>query len=87
MKDILHNKDSAVRQIRVARSKLDLMDSGAVRGGMQLYLDELEARVEEVMEESETNNITLSHDYVIAADLPDTADGNAEVATVFDSRR
>lgn len=84
--NILHSKDSAVRQIRVARSKLDLMESGAVRGGMQLYLDELEGRVEEVMEESETGNITLSHDYVIAANLTaNSSEGEGEMATVFDS--
>ena len=90
--NILHSKDSAVRQIRVARSKLDLMENGAVRGGMQLYLDDLEARVEEIMEESDTKSLTLSHDYVIAADLPganasSSADdgGNAAMATVFDS--
>jgi SAM-dependent methyltransferase len=81
---ILHSKDSAVRQIRVARSKLELMENGAVRGGMQLYLDDLEARVEEAVDDTESGNIPLSHDYVIAADLSDGSEKEQpNMETVF----
>ena len=80
---ILHSKDSAVRQIRVARSKLELMESGAIRGGMQLYLDELESRVEDAMDEAENGNIPLSHDYVLMATLPEEGQG-ANLESVFE---
>ena len=66
---ILHSKDSAVRQIRVARSKLELMENGAIRGGMQLYLEDLESRVEDAMDEAENGKIPLSHDYVLMATI------------------
>lgn len=39
---ILHSEESAVRQIRVARSKLDLMQHSLLRQGMDHYLLELE---------------------------------------------
>ncbi len=39
---ILHSEDSAVRQIKVAKSKLILMHDKALRVGMEAYLDDLE---------------------------------------------
>eukprot|EP01034_Spumella_vulgaris_P034924 gene34924-43066_t len=38
---ILHSEDSAVRQIKVARSKLDLMKNSDLRAGMDKYLNDL----------------------------------------------
>lgn len=70
---ILHSKESAVRQIRVARSKLDLLPP-SLRKNMQMYLADLESRTNVAMERSAKGNIPLSNDYVIAAELPG-ADG------------
>lgn len=39
---ILHSEESAVRQIRVARSKLDFMEHSMLRQGMDHYLVDLE---------------------------------------------
>lgn len=38
---ILHSEESILRQLRVARSKLDLMPNPALRQGMDAYLREL----------------------------------------------
>lgn len=39
---IMHTEDSALRQIRVAKSKLDLMRDEHLRRGMEAYLLDLE---------------------------------------------
>lgn len=39
---ILHSEESAVRQIKVGRSKLDYMLNVPVQEGMRQYLNELE---------------------------------------------
>lgn len=39
---ILHSEESAVRQIRVAQSKLPIMKNNEMRNGMDLYLRDLE---------------------------------------------
>lgn len=39
---ILHSEDSALRQVRVARSKLDLIRDANLRRGMDQYLADLE---------------------------------------------
>lgn len=39
---IMHTEDSALRQIRVAKSKLDLMRDEHLRRGMETYLLDLE---------------------------------------------
>ena len=39
---ILHSEESAVRQIKVGRSKLDYMKNSALRSGMDTYLQDLE---------------------------------------------
>lgn len=39
---ILHSEDSALRQIKVARSKLDYMANPALQEGMKQYLNDLE---------------------------------------------
>ena len=66
---IMHTENSVTRQINVARTKLSLMTSDALRDGMADYLDELQDRTKEIMAEQPKNNIPLSHDYVIAAEL------------------
>lgn len=67
---ILHSEDSTLRQLRVARSKLDLMNNIALRTAMDSYLTDIEERVCALMTIQPKNNIPLSHDYVIAASLP-----------------
>jgi len=39
---ILHSEESAMRQLRVARSKLELMQDKPLRDGMEKYLIDLE---------------------------------------------
>jgi hypothetical protein len=77
---ILHSKESAVRQIRVARSKLDLLPP-SLKKNMQMYLADLESRTNVAMERSARGNIPLSNDYVIAAELPG-ADGKVSTVDV-----
>jgi hypothetical protein len=38
---ILHSEESILRQIKVAQSKLDLMQNSSLRSGMQTYLTDL----------------------------------------------
>lgn len=64
---ILHSEDSAIRQIRVGRSKLQLMADVNLRNGMDKYLVDLEKRLKETMR-SNSGRIPLSYDYVIAAE-------------------
>jgi hypothetical protein len=39
---ILHSENSAIRQVKVARNKLDFMEDQALRQGMDQYLTDLE---------------------------------------------
>ena len=39
---ILHSEDSATRQIKVAKSKLSLMQDKSLKIGMETYLNDLE---------------------------------------------
>ena len=64
---ILHSEESALRQLRVAQSKLDLMHAGA-REGMSRYLFELAERVRDTLRAA-GGKIPLSFDYVIAAEI------------------
>ena len=67
---ILHSEESTLRQLRVARSKLNLMPNVALRTAMDSYISDIEERVAEAMKRSPKGSIPLSHDYVIAAELP-----------------
>jgi hypothetical protein len=67
---ILHSEESTMRQLRVARSKLELMPQASMRMAMDSYLTDIEERLSEIMTNQSKNNIPLSHDYVIAAELP-----------------
>ena len=67
---ILHSKESVTRQLMVARSKLELMSQASVRMAMDSYLTDIEERVAEVMSQQSKRTVPLSHDYVLAAELP-----------------
>jgi len=67
---ILHSEDSTLRQLRVARSKLDLMPNIALRTAMDSYLSDIEERMSEAISSTPKGSIPLSHDYVLAAELP-----------------
>jgi hypothetical protein len=69
---ILHSEDSLLRQLRVARSKLELMPQASLRMAMDSYLTDIEERVTEAISQQAKGNIPLSHDYVIAAELPES---------------
>jgi hypothetical protein len=77
---ILHSEDSALRQLRVARSKLDLMSSVALRSAMDSYLTDIEERLCTIMAKQPKHSIPLSHDYVIAASLPSAEESAAAAA-------
>jgi hypothetical protein len=64
---ILHSEDSALRQIRVAKSKLEYMTDVNLRSGMERYLLDLEERAR-VAIRSNNGRIPLSFDYIIAAE-------------------
>lgn len=64
---IMHNEESAIRQIRVAKSKLSYVPHNAMRNGMDKYLNDLESRVKEAAK-SNGGKIPLSFDYVIGAE-------------------
>lgn len=65
---ILHSEDSAIRQIRVGRSKLELMRHPALRTGMDQYLTDLENRTREEIRNN-GGRIALSFDYVIGCEF------------------
>jgi len=67
---ILHSEESVVRQLRVARSKLELMPQASMRMAMDTYLTDIEERVAEIMSQQPKRTVPLSHDYVLAAELP-----------------
>lgn len=64
---ILHSEDSALRQVRVAKSKLEYMTDVNLRKGMESYLLDLEERAR-VAIRSNNGRIPLSFDYIIAAE-------------------
>jgi hypothetical protein len=68
---ILHSEESILRQLHVARSKLDLMPNVALRTAMDSYLTEIEERMVLAVRKQPKGSIPLSHDYVIAAELSD----------------
>lgn len=61
---ILHSEESALRQVRVARSKLDFMKNTHLRAGMEKYLSDLEYRTREIIK-AQGGRIPLSFDYVM----------------------
>eukprot|EP01033_Poteriospumella_lacustris_P000166 gene166-110_t len=65
---IMHTEDSALRQIRVAKSKLDLMRDEHLRRGMETYLLDLERRLKVVVKEA-GGRIPMSFDYVMSVEL------------------
>eukprot|EP01036_Dinobryon_divergens_P039942 gene39943-52729_t len=77
---ILHSEDSMMRQLRVAQSKLALMPNIALKQGMQAYLQELGERIQVAARMTDGGRIPLSFDYVIAAEIPDTATAAADDA-------
>eukprot|EP00981_Chlorochromonas_danica_P006462 scaffold1401_cov180-Ochromonas_danica.AAC.12 len=84
---ILHSEDSAVRQIRVARSKLDFMEHSLLRQGMDHYLMELESRTRATIK-ANGGKIPLSYDYVIAAthaNQSETTEQQVSTAVAADS--
>jgi len=64
---ILHSEESALRQIRVAKSKLDYMVDANLRNGMERYLLDLEERTRVAIRKND-GRIPLSFDYIIAAE-------------------
>lgn len=82
--NILHSEESALRQIRVAQTKLALMPSNPLRHGMTTYLDELSERVRGAMISS-GGKIPLSFDYIIAAELPPPANLGTTIFTMLAS--
>jgi hypothetical protein len=66
--NILHTAESAMRQVRVAQTKLELMSSSALKAGMTTYLEELGERVK-VAVASNGGKIPLSFDYIIQAEM------------------
>jgi len=65
---ILHSEESAMRQIRVAQTKLDLMPSAALKQGMERYLLELGERVKVAVSTTAERKIGLSYDYIVSAE-------------------
>lgn len=65
---IMHSEESAIRQIRVAKSKLSYIPHNAMRNGMDKYLTDLECRVKDATKTC-GGKIPLSYDYVISAEL------------------
>ena len=74
---ILHSQDSAIRQIRVAQSKLLLMKDNALRRGMEIYLQDLEIRAKEEIAKN-NGRIPLSFDYIIEAQMTDNNTNQAK---------
>ena len=63
---ILHSEESIFRQLRVAQSKLGIMNP-IVRQGMERYLEDLMDRIKFSMKLTD-GKIPLSFDYVVAAE-------------------
>lgn len=64
---IMHSEVSVIRQLKVAQSKLSLLQNNPLRNGLDKYLIDLEVRVKEVMKLN-AGKIPLSFDYVIAVE-------------------
>lgn len=71
---IMHSETSVIRQLKVAQSKLSLLQNNPLRNGMDKYLLDLEARVKEVMKIN-GSKIALSFDYVMAVEHKSTDQG------------
>ena len=81
---ILHSEESAIRQLKVAQSKLSLMPHNPLRNGMESYLNDLDNRIKESMKLTEKKKIPLSFDYVICAELESSSSQDENVdETVF----
>lgn len=66
---ILHSEESAYRQIKVAQSKLSLIQNNPLRSGMESYLIDLDQRIKIAVRSTERKRIPLSFDYVICAEI------------------
>jgi len=65
---ILHSEESALRQLRVGRSKLDFILDKNLRDGMDKYLIDLEIRIKNTFRSTSGARIPLSFDYVIGTE-------------------
>ena len=62
---ILHSPSSFTKQLNVARSKLEYMDSEVMREGMRIKINELENMFNETLKKMNAKNVPLSFDYIV----------------------
>ena len=84
---ILHSEESALRQLKVAQSKLSLMQHIPLRTGMENYLQDLDQRIKTSIRSTDKKKIPLSFDYVICAEIDngqnEKSEETDETETVF----
>jgi len=66
---ILYSRDTIVRQLNVARSKLPLFPSKQLADSMSKQIDELEDRARKILLQQNGQRIKVGFDYVVVAEL------------------
>ena len=66
---ILFSRDTIVRQLNVARSKLPLFPSKQLADSMSKQIDELEDRATKILRQKNGQRIKMGFDYVVVAEL------------------
>jgi hypothetical protein len=74
---IMHTEHSAMRQVRVAKSKLDIIKDANLRRGMDEYLQDLERRLAQVVTAA-GGRIPMSFDYVMAVELANAEETSSQ---------